>query len=87
MRQASVDDVGARYAAPHARAHASIFGTMPLARPGSIASRARHADGADHLVAGRPVGVQALDVGEHDELVGTERDRASAAAAVSALTL
>ena len=29
---------------------------------------------ADHLVAGRPVGVQALDVGEHHELLRTEGD-------------
>ena len=38
------------------------------------------------LVAGRPVGVEALDVGEHDELLGTESD-GERRAAVSALTL
>ena len=32
-------------------------------------------DLADDLGAGRPVGVQALDVGQHDELLGAERDR------------
>ena len=30
---------------------------------------------ADDLGAGRPVGVQALDVGEDDELLGAQRDR------------
>ena len=41
---------------------------------------------ADDLVAGRPIGVEALDVGEHDQLLGANAT-ASAAAAVSALTL
>ena len=33
------------------------------------------ADLADHVVGVRPVEVEALDVGEHEQLLGPERDR------------
>ena len=57
-----------------ARRHASIFGTMPLASVGSSSGELVGVDLADDLGAVRPVGVEALDVGEHDQLLGAETD-------------
>jgi len=86
MTEAAVEDVGVRHAAPdggeaglHLGDHARGQGRKQLLQVIGV-----ELAGSPHRV--RPVRLEPLDVGEHDQLGRAERD-GQAAAAVSAFTL
>ena len=54
---------------------APIFGTMPGGQRRHQLGQRLGADLADHVVAVGPVAVEALDVGEHQQLLGAQRHR------------
>ena len=58
-----------------ARRHASIFGSMPDSKRRHQRPQLGGRQLLDHRVAGRPVGVETLDVGEHDQTLRAQRDR------------
>ena len=58
-----------------ARRQASILGTMPLASDGSSALSSSARMLLTTSPARRPVGVQALDIGQDDQFLRGERDR------------
>ncbi len=70
----AVEDVGARHAPAHggqARLHLGDHAARQARQQGR---QVVGADLADDVLGRGPVGVQPLDVGEHDELLGADRD-------------
>ena len=75
MRHPPVDDVGRGHSALD-RAHARLeLGDHPGVDAGEQAPGPAHVETGEQRVPVGPVGIDALDVGEDDELVGSERDR------------
>ena len=75
MRLAAVDDGGPGYAVRcTACRQAPIFGTIPLARLGISAARDSGLISWITSSLCRPVAVEAADVGEHQQLLGAQRD-------------